>query len=381
MKIPASGTRTRSLLNLPVMNKNNTESIALKKSGNRELADRMLVAVDTHAAYHVVGRQIDSAAPQPTQRVLPQSFVAFALKQLTLAREVHVVYEAGPFGFTLARTLLAHGIKCLVVTPKKLDPYHKRVRTDKTDTRELLADLDRYVRGNTRALRVVRIPTVEEELLRARNRQRDALCRDSARVAARGRTLLLHFGYRVSNMWWKQQAWDRLSTTVPQDILHMLEQYRTVILELQKLIKPLEKTITADAPKALPVGMGKLTFALLLREVLTWDRFKTRRQVGGFTGLCGGVLQSGSTRQDLSITKAGHRRMRTLLIELAWRMLRYQPQCGLVKKWAPRLAACGKNKSRRKQIIVALARQLAVDIWKWQTGRTTPQALGWALGA
>jgi transposase len=125
--------------------------------------------------------------------------------------------------------------------------------------------------------------------------------------------------------------------------------------------------------------MGKLTFVLLLHEVLTWSRFKTRRQVGGFTGLCGGVLQSGTSHQDLSITKSGHTRMRTLLVEMAWRMLRYQPNCHLVQKWAPRLAACGTNKARRKQIIVALARQLAVDIWKWQTGLTTPEALGWNM--
>jgi transposase len=118
---------------------------------------------------------------------------------------------------------------------------------------------------------------------------------------------------------------------------------------------------------------------LLLHEALNWERFKTRRQVGGFTGLCGGVQQSGNSRQELSITKSGHKRMRTLLVEMAWRLLRFQPDSALVKKWAPRMEACGKNKSRRKQIIVAMARQLAVDMWKWQTGRISPEQLGWTM--
>jgi hypothetical protein len=33
----------------------------------------------------------------------------------------------------------------------------------------------------------------------------------------------------------------------------------------------------------------------------------------------------------------------------------------------------------RKKAIVALARQLAIDLWRWQTGKVTPEALGWIM--
>jgi transposase len=358
---------------------NNIDSTVCSNAAKAQIPDRILIAIDTHADYYVVGRQIDCSAPQSLRRCKPSEFMDYALSQRALAREVHVIYEAGPFGYGLARELASHGISCIVAAPAKLDPYNKGVRTDKRDTRELLFNLDRYLRGNKRALRPVRIPTLEQEMVRARNRQRDALCRDQRAVASRGRTLLLHFGRRHSNHWWKANQWDQLCATLPAQLRDLLERYRIVILDLSKLIAALEKKIVAQAPATLPAGMGKLTFVLLLQEVLTWSRFKTRRQVGGFTGLCGGVLQSGPSHQNLSITKTGHTRIRTLLVEMAWRMLRYQPDCHLVKKWGPRLAACGTNKSRRKQIIVAMARQLAVDIWKWQTSATTPEAFGWKM--
>jgi transposase len=361
------------------MNTNNQNSSVCQTNSNPQIAQRMLIALDTHARYYVMARQLDSATPPPLQCISPQQFVAFALKQKSLAQQICVAYEAGPFGFGLARQLIAEGIECLVVAPKKLDPYSKKVWTDKTDVRELLSDLDRYLHGNVRALRPVRIPTPEQEMARAQSRQRDAFCRDLHRQAARGRMLLLQFGRHQSNHWWKPRHWSALKPTLEPQLIELLERLRSSIDALRKLIRPLEAILVQSAPKELPVGMGKLTFVLLLREVCSWQRFKTRRQVGGFTGLCGGVSQSGSVRQELSITKVGHRRMRTLLIELAWRLLRYQPQCRLVQKWWPRLSAADKNKRRRKQIIVAMARQLAIDIWKWQTGATTPEQLGWAV--
>jgi transposase len=362
---------------------NNNQNIVSANSNDNQKADRVLIGVDTHSKFYVVCRQFDAQTPQAPQRLHPIEMVSFASKQLALAHEVCVIYEAGPFGFGLARELIAQGINCLVAVPKKLDPYSRKVRTDKTDVRELVSDLDRYLRGNKHALRVVRIPTLEEEVVRARNRQRDALCREQRAMASRGRTLLLQFGEQVSNHWWKEKQWVGLASknSWPKGIAAMLERYRTAILNLKELIEPLEKVIVQDAPEELPRGMGKLTFCLLLREVMNWQRFQTRRQVGGFTGLCGGVLQSGNTRLDTKITKVGHKRIRTLLVELAWRMLRYQPDCALIRKWAPRLAAAGKNKSRRKQIVVAIARQLAIDIWKWQTGRTTSAALAWKMVA
>ena len=55
--------------------------------------------------------------------------------------------------------------------------------------------------------------------------------------------------------------------------------------------------------------------------VYSWNRFSNRRQMGSYTGLCGGLSASGKTGHLLPITKQGNVRVRTALIELAWRMV------------------------------------------------------------
>jgi len=82
---------------------------------------------------------------------------------------------------------------------------------------------------------------------------------------------------------------------------------------------------------------------------------------------------------DLSITKAGSKRFRRLLIEMAWRIVIYQPKYRPVQKVGKVLLGLRVHARRKKQLIVALARQLAVDLWRWQTGQVTPEELGWVM--
>ena len=178
-----------------------------------------------------------------------------------------------------------------------------------------------------------------------------------------------------------EKNWEKLSAQVNEQLRESLEDCRQLIEEYERLLKPVEKKLLASAPKSLPHGMGALTFVLLMREICTWERFKNRRQTGSFMGLCGGVSSSGPQHYDLSITKAGNRHLRTLLIELAWRMVRFQPHYKALKKWGAVLKDAKIHRRHRKRAIVALARQLAVDIWKWQTGKVTPQELGWQMRA
>ena len=170
----------------------------------------------------------------------------------------------------------------------------------------------------------------------------------------------------------------RLRKKLAPELVAILEAYRALIEAIQEQIQPLEKAIRAAAPQTLPLGMGALTFEILLREILRWERFSNRRQVGSFTGLCGGVSSSGNYHVDLPATKHGNPRVRGLLIELAWRMVFYQRAYRPVVKWKSVLED-GRKRARRKQAIVAIGRQLAVDIWKWQTGRAKPEQLGWVM--
>jgi hypothetical protein len=139
---------------------------------NPETQDRirqLKLGVDWHVEHFRVVRMCDGQSPQPAQRFTPASFLPFVQKQLTLADQVCVVYEAGPGGFHLHRQLTALGVTVFVLHPVKLDPQHKGVVTDKTDARELALKLDRYLGGKLKAMSVVRVPTAAEEQRRAVN--------------------------------------------------------------------------------------------------------------------------------------------------------------------------------------------------------------------
>ncbi len=75
-----------------------------------------------------------------------------------------------------------------------------------------------------------------------------------------------------------------------------------------------------------------------------------------------------------------NRRLRTALVEMAWRLALHQPDYWLTKKWAHVLSPGAKaHRRNRKKAIVAYARALFVDLWKWKTGRVTAERLGWQM--
>lgn len=341
--------------------------------------DAIYLGLDLHAEHIRMVRQLDQTNPQRAQRLSWENIEEFCRRQMRLAKKVYAVYEAGAFGYGLCRRLQAMGVECYVVRPRKLDPYHKGVQTDQTDAFHLCEDLVRYVAGNRRAMHVVHVPTEEEEAKRVEGRHRKHLKKEMLSLAAHGRGLLLFHGIRQKEAWWAKLTWEKLQEQLGPELRSALEDCRKLIERYESLLAPVEEKLEASAPKNLPVAMGKLSYVLLMREVYNWDRFKGRRKVGSFTGLCGGVSSSGPSHYDLSITKTGSSYIRTLLIEMAWRMVRFQPNYRPVLKWAAILRDRKAHRRHRKRAIVALARQLAVDIWKWQTGRVSAQELGWRL--
>lgn len=342
--------------------------------------DTIKLGVDWHAKYYVVVRMIDGAGPEPGQKFSPEKFYEWAKKQLDLAQTVCAVSEAGAGGFVMHRRLTGMGIFHYLVHPRKLDPDHKGVVTDRTDAREMVNNLDRYVRGNPKALRVCRVPTEEQEQKRHRSRQRKQLQKQVNILAAQGCSLLLSQGVVQSKSWWKTKNWEVLQEELPSWILSSLETYRGLIEEINLRHNALAQEITKAAQGiSLPKGMGAMTFEDLSREVCGWDRFHNRKQPGSYVGLVGGVSSSGNYHADLSITKAGHCRLRAILIQLAWRMVKYQPQSHLLQRWKHVFYNPKATKHGRKKAIVAVARQLFVDLWRWQTGRKTPEQFGWRM--
>jgi transposase len=199
------------------------------------------------------------------------------------------------------------------------------------------------------------------------------------RVAAQGRSLLLTQGWREKNGWWEEKRWLRLQAQLPVWLVARLAVFRRVLATLTDERDTATTALEQAAPAVRPKGLGGLTYAVVEREVGDWTRFQNRRQVGSYTGLCGGVSASGKSTHLLSITKHGNVRLRTALVELAWRLVLWQRECVLVKKWWPVLGNPKAPKAARKKAIVAVARQMAVDLWRWRTGRVQPTTLGWTM--
>jgi transposase len=346
--------------------------LKINKSGSM-----LKLGLDIHREKFVVAAQYDHATPRPPQGFAPAEFVPWVEARLREGFEVHVVYESCGFGFALYRALLQAGAHCYVIAPQKLDERNTRVKTDGRDSRALCLRLDRYLAGNKDSLAVIRVPSEEEERARHWSRQREQLVHHRQKMEAQGRGLLISHGLPAPAHWWKPQSWTRLGKLLPAWMLPHLELYRPALLALDQQVLTLTIELEKAAPAALPTGMGALSSEVISREICNWQRFKNRRQVSSYTGLCPGEHSSGTKRALGSVTKHGNRRLRATLVELAWRMVRFQPRYHAVQK---RLAVLVKGArttgAQRKKAIVAVARQLAVDLWRLHTGRCIPTILG-----
>jgi transposase len=342
-------------------------------------AQTIKLGVDVHLGLYVVVRVIDGGTPQPPQRFKPEDFLLWCAKQLTLAEKVFTCYEAGPFGYCLHRRLEKMGVTNYVIRPRDWDEYGKKVKTDKRDALAMAQCLDRYVGGNREAFCVVHVPTEAQEQKRSLSRQRESLQREKQRLAAQGRSHALYYGGHLQGEWWQEKDWQRTLPQLPAIVVNLLEPLRRLLAAVEAELNSRTRELVAAAPAGLPAGLGQMTSEILEREVVDWNRFKNRRQVASYTGLCPREDTSGQHRFQGAINKHGNRRLRPVLVEGAWRLLIFQPDYRAVKKWEAAMLEQKNGRPRRKKLIIALARTFAVDWWRVRTGRCTAEELGLKL--
>jgi transposase len=117
-------------------------------------------------------------------------------------------------------------------------------------------------------------------------------------------------------------------------------------------------------------GIGAELSSLIWLEAL-FRHFANRRQVASYAGLAPSPWQSGGTKRDQGISKAGNRRLRQAMIELAWFWLRHQPESAL-SRWFHGRVGNGRGRIRRISI-VALACKLLVALWRYATQGLIPE--------
>lgn len=330
---------------------------------------------DVHAGQITVVVQFDGSVPKPGVKIATAEYLEW-VKQLRAEHpgaKVHSCYEAGPCGYWLHRALTKLGINNHVIAPVCLNGRRK---TDKRDARKLVEALDSYVRGNTEAFSVVTTPSLEQEEHRSLPRLRTAVLKQRRRCVQRGASLLLSHGHHLGAAWCQADVWADLKASAPAWIVAELTLWQETIQFYDRKLAELETRIAALAQQLevkAPKGVGTLTWLTLRLEVLDWHRFKNRRQVSSYTGMCPSEFTTGDSRKQGSIDRQGNARVRHVLIEAVWRLLRWQPDYPPIRK-----LAAARGRARRK-LAVAAARRLAVDLWRLATGQTTAAKLGLAM--
>jgi transposase len=306
-------------------------------------------------------------------------------------RRILVCYEAGYDGFWLARALAKMGIECRVLDPASIQVNRRarRVKTDRIDVLALLRALIATDRGERHVCAIVRVPSVEEEDARRAHRERQRLVRERTGHINRIKGLLFAQGIRDIKPKLRRTRIDfaALETAeghpLPDRLRRELErEYARLSLIATQLREVEKERDTADAQD--PVveqrrqllvalhGVGATSAAILAREVFARS-FASRRQLGSYLGLTPSAYDSGSTTRCQGISKAGNSWARRILIEVAWLWQKYQPASPLSIWYIQRTA--GQSSRIRRIMLIALARKLAISLWRYVETGLVPEGV------
>jgi len=352
------------------MNNQHSEAIGGEAKAKPEV---IKLGLDLHARQVTECRQLDGSIPKPAQKWDPGRFLDEIESWVRAGIKVYSCYDAGACGYWYHREVVKRGAINFVIAPQPLETRRSGQKTDRLDARALLRLLVNYLGGDDEAMSVVAVPRPEQEQQRSVVRYREQLLRDRRRAEARGRALLLTQAVLAPRGWWRPALWADFSRELPQWTIPQVEYWQGRALAADAKEREVRLELEKRVNITLPVGVGALSWIVLEQELRGWDRFHNRRQVASYTGLCPGIHSSDGRGREGSINRCGNAVVRYTLIEMAWRFLRWQPQYPPIQKLRKGLLL---SKRARRRLIVAAARRLAIDLWRWATGRATAQELG-----
>ena len=299
-------------------------------------------------------------------------------------------YEAGLDAHWLHRWLNDQGVINHEIDPSSIEVSRRarRAKTDRIDLEKLMRAFLAHLRGEPRVCSIVHVPTIEDEDRKRRTRERGRLLKERTAHSNRIKGLLHGQGIRDA-MPLKPgfiASLDQLRTgdgrVLPLRLKEEIMREHERLCLVNKQLRQLEAKGNAELRTAAPgsaeakimqlvdlKSIGPVCGQELVNEVF-YRSFDNRRQVGSYFGLAGTPYDSGETRREQGISKAGNRRARRLAIELGWLWLRYQPDSELSLWFRQRV---GDLRGRIRRIaIVALARKLMVALWRYLTTGVVP---------
>jgi transposase len=333
------------------------------------------------------------AQPQAMARLLAVlQLIERHKEKWSLAADTPIVvsYEAGQDAFWIYRALRLKEIDCYVVDPASIpvERHQRRPKTDRLDAIKLVMNLRAWRRGERDRMHVVRVPSSQDEASRHLMRERGQLQKEVLQHRDRMRKLLATLGCwdDVDHKTFAERlARDEVrcydGTPLPPELRERLLRECERLAQVEQQFAAIEKLrhemVPAPARKRIAdlshlKGIGPVGASRLVLE-LFWRAFRNRREVGACVGLVPQPYDSGHSHVDQGISRQGNRRVRALLIEMAWCWLRHQPDSALAQWFNQRIQGTGPNRRARRIAIVAMARRLTIALWRYVKDGVIPE--------
>ena len=295
-------------------------------------------------------------------------------------------YEAGRDGFWIHRALATLGIENRVVDSASIEVNRRarRTKTDRIDALKLVMMLVRVCCGEPRVFAEVRVPSEQAEAARHRSRERTALVQEQTRLRNQIGSWLATCGCRVTARMRQQAAWwtgvrDWADAPLPAPVqarIARAEARLAIVAEQITTIAGQQATTVQQAELGSPLarlvqlkGVATTSASVLVDEGVLWRAFQNRRQIGGLLGFAPAKYDSGESSRDQGITRAGNRRLQSVMVQLAWGWVHWQRQSALTRWYQERF---GRGKRARRIGIVALARKLLIALWRYAAAGVLP---------
>lgn len=367
------------------LSQENTLIVVVEMSQSTWLAAAIVPGIERHPLKKL----------EPDQQILLQVIERWrdeAIKAGRTILRIVLAFEAGRDGFWLARWLRPRGVETYVIhsTSVAVPREHRRAKTDRLDTELLKRVFVGWLRSEPDHCRMVAIPTLDEEDAKRPNRERETLVGERTRIVNRIKGCLARFGIRNFKSTLRKAS-ERLETLrtpegelLPPNTLAELRRDMARLRFVMDQVKEIEKTRLRRLQQspdvkahvmvrllARVIGVGIETADMLVHEVLSRG-LRDRRAVARYAGLTGSPDESGSRRREKGLAKAGNARVRRGMIQLAWRFVMFQKDSELAQWYRTRTE---NAPSKRKTMIVALARKLLIALWRLVTTGQIPAGL------
>jgi transposase len=324
------------------------------------------VGIDVHKASYAVAILSDNGilhrftTPADNEGLIKQ-FQSRGIRISGLA------YEAGPTGFGLYRACKDAGIEAMVVAACRIPQTPgKTAKTDMIDCKKLAEYLA------NKMLKPITVPSKDHEAARTMTRRRSQIAKEVGKTKERIKSFLLtnSLPEPAGLRHWSKASVEGLKAMEMHPGLRLTLDSYLRELDFQEGEKALlEKDIKrdilpeGDVLQSVP-GVGPVTSSIFRTEIFDPNRFKTAEQVASYVGLAPVISQSGAGNGYSRLIPCGQGKLRSVLVEAAWNLLSRE-------EWALSFYRRMLGHSGKAQkAIVALARKLAVILWRlWLDNR------------